>query len=179
MTLSYNSKGLPGVTISNFQLPSDDPAGGIHIETDSTIPSPAQLGIALGSVTFQSYFGPTLVGPLFSNSMTLVPRATTKVHLAGHIVPQKDDDLKNIGALFTNFLQGKNQTLTVKGDSVNPGNGVVSWLSTAFKTIELQVILPGQKFDVSWYIQSWPGAALISRLDHQRHLHWQPSNSGH
>jgi hypothetical protein len=33
---------LPGVTISNFQLPSDDPAGGIHIETDATIPSPAR-----------------------------------------------------------------------------------------------------------------------------------------
>jgi len=35
--------GLPGVTISNFQLPSDDPTGGIHIETDSLIPSPARL----------------------------------------------------------------------------------------------------------------------------------------
>jgi hypothetical protein len=33
---------LPGVTISNFQLPSDDPAGGIHIETDATIPSSAR-----------------------------------------------------------------------------------------------------------------------------------------
>ena len=35
--------GLPGVTISNFQLPSDDPKGGIHIETDSLISSPARL----------------------------------------------------------------------------------------------------------------------------------------
>ena len=34
--------GLPGVTISNFQLPSDDPAGGIHIETDANIPSPSR-----------------------------------------------------------------------------------------------------------------------------------------
>lgn len=34
--------GLPGVTISNFKLPSDDPAGGIHIETDSIIPSPSR-----------------------------------------------------------------------------------------------------------------------------------------
>jgi hypothetical protein len=34
--------GLPDVTISNFQLPSDDPAGGIHIETDALIPSPAR-----------------------------------------------------------------------------------------------------------------------------------------
>lgn len=34
--------GLPGVTISNFQLPSDDIAGGIHIETDALIPSVAR-----------------------------------------------------------------------------------------------------------------------------------------
>ena len=34
--------GLSGVTISNFQLPSDDSAGGIHIETDSSIPSPSR-----------------------------------------------------------------------------------------------------------------------------------------
>lgn len=34
--------GLPGVTISNFQLPSDSPQGGIVISTDSSIPSPAQ-----------------------------------------------------------------------------------------------------------------------------------------
>jgi Protein of unknown function (DUF3712) len=148
MISPYNHKGLPGVTISNFKLPSNDPAGGIHIETDSSIPSPAQLGIALGSVTFQSYFGSTLVGPLSASSMTLAPQATTKIHLAGRIVPQSGDDLKNIGTLFTNFLHGQNQTLTVKGDSVNPGNGTVSWLSTAFKTVELQVILPGQKFDV-------------------------------
>ncbi len=45
--------GLPGVTISNFKLPSDDPKGGIHIEMDSLIPSPAQLGINMGTITFQ------------------------------------------------------------------------------------------------------------------------------
>jgi hypothetical protein len=33
---------LPGVSISKFQLPSDDPAGGIHIETDALIPSAAR-----------------------------------------------------------------------------------------------------------------------------------------
>lgn len=73
--------GLPGVTINNFRLPSDDPAGGIHIETDATIPSPSrlwttiflmadhfaksyeiELGIDLGTVTFQSFFQSTLVG---------------------------------------------------------------------------------------------------------------------
>ena len=48
------SNSLPDVTISNCKLPSDDPAGGIHAKTDSMIPSPAQLGIDLGTVTFES-----------------------------------------------------------------------------------------------------------------------------
>jgi hypothetical protein len=86
--------------------------------------------------------------------MTLAPQATTKIHLTGHIATQSGDNLTNIGTLFTGFLQGKNQTLLVKGDTVDPGNGVVSWLSTAFKTIELQIVLPGQKFDVRGYIVS-------------------------
>lgn len=35
-TVSFKAfNGLPGVIISNFQLPSDDPAGGIRIETDA------------------------------------------------------------------------------------------------------------------------------------------------
>lgn len=42
-TVSFKAfNNLPGVSIANFQLPSDDPAGGIHIETDVTIPSPAR-----------------------------------------------------------------------------------------------------------------------------------------
>ncbi|KAG6891741.1 hypothetical protein C0992_006161 [Termitomyces sp. T32_za158] len=112
--------GLPGVTISNFELPSDDPAGGIHIETDTLIPSPAQLGIDLGTVTFQSFFQDTLVGPLSGNDLFLAPGVTTKSHLSGRMLPQTGKDLDNLGILFSNFLAGKDQTLTTKGDSVQP-----------------------------------------------------------
>lgn len=90
VTLSKNVSfkafnNLPGVTISNFQLPADDPAGGIHIETDSLIPSPArslfgfclfnsilidfmaftELGIDLGTVGFQASFENATVGREF------------------------------------------------------------------------------------------------------------------
>ncbi|KAG5653629.1 hypothetical protein H0H81_011855 [Sphagnurus paluster] len=142
--------GLPGVTIGNFQLPSDDPAGGIHIETDAFIPSPAQLGIDLGTVTYQAYFVDTLVGPLTGKNLYLAPNSQTTNHLSGRIQPQSGKDLENIGVLFSKFLAGENQTLIVKGESVQPdgSNGPVTWLSTAFKTLELEVILPGQKFDV-------------------------------
>ncbi|EJD03283.1 uncharacterized protein FOMMEDRAFT_168292 [Fomitiporia mediterranea MF3/22] len=140
---------LPGVTISNFKLPSDDPAGGIHIETDSNIPSPAQLGIDLGTVTFNSFFKNVLVGPLTGQNLVLPPEATVTEHLSGRIVPQSGSDLDTIGELFSNFLAGENQTLSVTGDSVQPsGSGEVTWLSTAFKTLTLSVILPGQKFDI-------------------------------
>ncbi|KAJ3567055.1 hypothetical protein NP233_g6616 [Leucocoprinus birnbaumii] len=141
---------LPGVSISNFKLPSDDPAGGIHIETDASIPSPAQLGIELGQVTFQSFYKDTLVGPLAASNLTLTPLSVTNTHFTGRIIPQSGNDLEVIGQLFSEFLMGHNSTLTTRGDSVQPpgANGPVTWLSTAFKTLSLSVILPGQQFDV-------------------------------
>ncbi|KAJ7928639.1 hypothetical protein B0H13DRAFT_1968281 [Mycena leptocephala] len=142
--------GLPGVTISNFQLPSDDPAGGIHIDTDAGIPSPAQLGIDLGTVSFTSFFMGSEVGPLTGSNLFLAPSATTNTHLSGRIIPQSGSDLENIGVLFSDFLAGKNQTLTVQGDSVQPSGSSqpVTWLTTAFKTLTLQVVLPGQTFTI-------------------------------
>lgn len=141
--------GLPGVTISNFQLPTDDPAGGIRIETDSLIPSPAQLGIDLGTVSFQASFEGTVIGPLSTTSLALAPESVTNAHLSGRITPKSGSDLNVIGKLFSQFLAGQNQTLSVRGDSVQPtGTGVVGWLSSAFKTLTLQVILPGHVFQI-------------------------------
>lgn len=83
----------------------------------------------------------------------LVPESTTKEHLSGRIVPQSGSDLDTIGQLFSGFLAGENQTLSVVGESVQPSgsNGPVTWLSTAFKTLTLSVILPGQKSNVRYF----------------------------
>ncbi|KAG6878541.1 hypothetical protein C0993_004439 [Termitomyces sp. T159_Od127] len=190
--------GLPGVTISNFKLPSDDPAGGIHIETDTLIPSPAQLGIDLGTVTFQSFFQDTLVGRklsrplLFSpltvyaalsgNDLFLAPGAKTTSHLSGRMLPQTGKDLDNMGILFSNFLAGKDQTLITKGDSVQPSgsDGPVTWLSTAFKSLSLEVTLPGQKSDASTgfnVIQSIALNDLAVTLDNQDQAFAPPTSS--
>jgi len=52
--------------------------------------------------------------------------------------------------MFSQFLAGANQTLTAKGDSVQPAGSTqpVTWLSTAFQTLSLTVILPGEKLQV-------------------------------
>ncbi|KAF8135624.1 hypothetical protein EV363DRAFT_1429344 [Boletus edulis] len=141
---------LSGVTISNFQLPSDDPAGGITISTNSLIPSPAQLGIDLGTVAFQGYFDNTLVGPLTATDLVLPPEGQVTAHLAGRMVPQSGNGLKVIGQLFSQYLAADNITLDVTGESVQPtgASSPVTWLSDAFKTLTLSVILPGQKFDI-------------------------------
>lgn len=146
---------LPGVSISNFQLPSDDPAGGIHIETDAVIPSAAQLGIDLGTVNFQTFFKETHVGPLSASHLFLTASSITSTHLTGRIIPQSGTDLNNMGELFSKYLAGENQTLVTKGDTVQPdgSNQPVIWLSDAFKTLSLEVILPGQHFDVIQSIQ--------------------------
>ncbi|KAF8972948.1 hypothetical protein BDZ97DRAFT_1691577 [Flammula alnicola] len=142
--------GLPGVTINNFKLPSDDPSGGIHIETDASIPSPAQIGIDLGTVTFQSFFQGTLVGPLSATNLILKANSVASTHLSGRIVPQSGANLDKMGTLFSQFLNGQNVTLQTTGDSVQPSgsSGTVDWLSTAFKSLTLDVILPGEKLQV-------------------------------
>jgi hypothetical protein len=87
---------------------------------------------------------------LTGNNLFLAAESATSEHLIGRIVPQSGSNLDVIGVLFSNFLQGKNQTLQVQGVSVDPsGQGhPVTWLSTAFKTLTLNVILPGQTFKV-------------------------------
>lgn len=90
-----------------------------------------------------------MMAALEGTGLTLAPESTTTEHLSGRIVPQSGSDLDTIGVLFSNFLAGENQTLNVFGDTVEPdGSTSVSWLSTAFKTLELNVTLPGQKFTI-------------------------------
>ncbi|KAK0485666.1 hypothetical protein IW261DRAFT_1451420 [Armillaria novae-zelandiae] len=141
---------LPGVTISNFSLPSDDVDGGIHIETDVSIPSPSQIGIDLGTVVFQSFYEGMHVGPLTATGLTLTASSKTSSHFSGRIIPQGGDDLNTIGKLFSAFLAGENSTLTTTGDSVQPSgsSGPVDWLSAAFKTLSLNIVLSGQMFNV-------------------------------
>ncbi|KAJ3724969.1 hypothetical protein DFJ43DRAFT_1197841 [Lentinula guzmanii] len=175
--VSFNAfNGLPGVTIRNFQLPSDSTEGGITIDLDAQIPSPAQLGIDLGTVTFDSFFDNVLVGPLTGENLFLAADAITTTHLDGRIVPQAGSDLDTIGQLFSDYLAGENITLVARGVSVQPSgsSSTVTWLSTAFATLSLDVVLPGQKFDV---IQTITLADLAVTLEDDSEAYDPPTSS--
>jgi hypothetical protein len=122
----------------------------------------------LGTALFLAYFENVEVGreylvsychytsyTKFSSALTgsnliLAANANTTTHLTGRIIPQSGSDLDTIGQLFTEYLQADNIALVAKGESVTPtgSSAPVSWLSTAFKTLSLNIILPGQKFEV-------------------------------
>ena len=88
---------------------------------------------------------------LSTTSLSLAPQSVTKAHLSGRITPKSGGELVSIGKLFSQFLAGQNQTLSVQGVFVQPsGTAAVGWLSSAFKTLTLQVILPGQIYQVGF-----------------------------
>ena len=132
--------------------------------TDSIISSESQISIGLGTVGFEAYFEGVDIGPLTGTDLYLAAMTTTTEHLTGRITPKSSSsDLDTLGVLFSNYLAGKNQTLNVKGVSVAPdGSDDITWLSTAFKTLEINVTLPGQIFQVrSALCDSWPCTDIV------------------
>lgn len=90
------------------------------------------------------------------------------------MIPQSGSGLSTIGKLFSEYLAADNITLNVQGDSVQPpgANGPVTWLSTAFKTLTLDVTLPGEKFDVS-PITAAQGTVVLTMNRSSNPLHSQ------
>ncbi|GAA5914535.1 uncharacterized protein JCM6883_003197 [Sporobolomyces salmoneus] len=142
--------GLPGVTITNPDFPSDS-ANGIALDVGTAIPSRSNLGVQLGTATFTIGFMGSEIGDASANGLTLAPLAVTNAQLMGEITRQSGNGLKNLGILFSNFLQGQNQTLQVTGQQVvSPAqpNSPVDWLSAAFKKLTINVILPGHVYEI-------------------------------
>jgi hypothetical protein len=134
------------VTIKSFDLPSDDPAGGITLIAETTISNPSQVGFNLAGVSFEAYFSQVDLGPLASNGAAVFPpKGTADISMKGRLIPQDSaGGLQAVTEVFENYLTAKDSALTVKGVSGSGPNGVVGWLSTAFKTLAIQnVILPG------------------------------------
>lgn len=79
-----------------------------------------------------------------------MPNAVSTTQLSGRIVPQTGNNLDVLGELFSGFLAGQNLTLVTKGESVQPpgSSQPVDWLTTAFQSLSLEVILPGEKLQV-------------------------------
>lgn len=141
-------KGMGGlknaVTVKTFDLPADDPAGGITLTLDTTIANPSQVGMEVNSLVFSSYYSTgTYLGPVASVPKTsLLPLSTSSVKLAGRLVPQTTEaGLADLSKIFTDFIHDKSSSVVVQGESADPN---VSWLSAGIKTLRLNSVLPSR-----------------------------------
>ncbi|ORZ09924.1 hypothetical protein BCR42DRAFT_462600 [Absidia repens] len=144
-------KGAKGfkdcVVINSFDLPSDDPNGGITLVLNTTINNPSQVGFNLNSVAFTSSFENVQIGELAATPGNFAPIGTSEIPMKGRMIPQKSQSgLDAVTKVFDNYLAAENSTLEVKGDSASGPAGQVTWLTNAFKTLKIEnVILPGPK----------------------------------
>lgn len=148
LTKTVSLKGMNGlqdaVTINAFDLPRDDPAGGITLTLDTTIVNPSQVGIALNSLNFASYYTTgTYLGPVSSVPPTsLAPLGTSQVAFAGRLVPQTTEaGLADVSKIFTDFIHDIPSNVVVQGVSANPD---VSWLTEGIKTLRIGSVLPSR-----------------------------------
>ncbi|ORZ20216.1 hypothetical protein BCR42DRAFT_203748 [Absidia repens] len=142
------ANGFKGaVTINTFNLPSDDPEGGITLVADTTINNPSQVGFNLNTVAFNAYYEDLLVGPLGASPGNFAPAGPSKIKMQGRMIPQKTQHgLDLITKVFETYLNASDSKLDVKGDSAGGPTGQVGWLTQAFKTLKIEdVILPGPK----------------------------------
>lgn len=152
LTKSVQLTGLNGlkgqVIINSFDLPSNDPAGGIHLTAISSINNPAQVGVSLSSFGTSISMGQTEIGPASSMApFTLQALAVTSVPLAGRIQHQDSESgLADLSTLFTRFVHNQNTDLIVQGVSAGPPD--VAWLNNGIKALRVAVVLPSQEFEV-------------------------------
>lgn len=152
ITKNVQLTGLNGLTgqviINSFDVPSNDPAGGLHLTAVSTINNPAQVGVALTSFGTNINMGSDLVGPAAADgAFTLQALAVTTVPLTGRIVAQTTDSgLAALSTIFTRFVHNQNTGLTVSGQYAGPSD--VVWLNEGIKALNVDVQLPSQDFQV-------------------------------
>lgn len=143
----YN--GLKGMVIINsFDLPSNDPEGGLHLTAVSTINNPSQVGVQLSRFGTNILKNSTMIGPAAAQEpFILQALSTTTLPLVGRIQRQDEEGgLAVLSEIFTSFVHNQNTEVQVDGAYAGPSD--VVWLNDGIKALSILVALPSQDFDV-------------------------------
>lgn len=132
-------KGL--VTIEKFDLPANDPAGGVQLVLATTLTNPASVGVALSTIGFANSFGSTVIGPASSTAaFSLTPKSTIALPLTGRLVPQTSaQGLADVSTIFNGFIHGVPSELIVTGTNAGPAD--CTWLNEGIKMLAIAVTL--------------------------------------
>ncbi|CAG8789401.1 674_t:CDS:1, partial [Gigaspora rosea] len=130
------------VKIDSFQLPGDDPNGGISTVISSTLTNKGTIGIELGTLFLDVIANNTKIGEVFAKDFVLEPNGDVKLNLNGRLIPQQSDEgLQIIQGIFNAFLAGEAIPLSTKGTGISPS---IDWLVAAVQSLTIDTVLPPQ-----------------------------------
>ncbi|KAJ1658306.1 hypothetical protein IWQ61_002429 [Dispira simplex] len=132
--------GLRDNKIMAFDLPGDDPEGGIKLQLQTNLTNNSPIGVNLGHLRLGMYYQDTFVGPVESTNATLVYGGTI-MNLSGRMIPQENStDLEHVSDLMSKVMSGESVILMAKGVSSYPdGQNPVGWLSPVISHMQLAV----------------------------------------
>lgn len=134
------------VTLDVFDLPSNDPAGGIHVTASATVRNPSNIGVNLDRLGVSFGLPTSTLGEAgLANALNMTPSASTNVDVVGRILPQSGQGLIDFSTVAQNFISNRPTTLTVHGVYAGPQS--VTWLTEGIRTLEIPVGVPGVVLD--------------------------------
>ncbi|KAI8337106.1 hypothetical protein BC941DRAFT_353316 [Chlamydoabsidia padenii] len=137
--------GFKDVKIQSFNLPANDPTGGILVELGTVMKSPSPIGIQLGTIQLNIGYQGVNLGMVSATNVTLVKDDNT-IPLKGSIKPLSNPaDLEKVGTMFSTYVSGGVAQTSATGVSAAPdGHTPINWLTEAFKSVQLNVGLANQ-----------------------------------
>lgn len=128
------------VKLVDFQLPADDPAGGIKFVATTGLNNPSAFNVNLGTVLFDLSYKGLYLGT-GSGVDTVIQPGGNNITLKGTLVRQTGtESLAKTSELFTQYLNGEDSDVVATGrSSVQADGKVISWLSTGLTALQLQV----------------------------------------
>ena len=132
------------VKILDFQLPGDDPLGGITAQVLTSLTNPSPFGLQLGTLNLDLYYKGLYLGPAAADGAINVTSGVNVVNLKARLLPQAGNQtaLDMLGEVFTGYINGESVPVQAKGVSTQLANGdTIGWLSNGIKALSVNVPL--------------------------------------
>ncbi|ORZ08637.1 hypothetical protein BCR42DRAFT_335337 [Absidia repens] len=132
--------GFKDVKINSFELPANDPNGGILVNLGTVINSPSPVGVQLGTIQLNIGYQGVNLGMVSAENVTL-KKGENLIPLKGSIKPLSNPaDLEKVGVMFSTYVSGGTAQTSAVGVSAAPdGHNTINWLTEGFKSVQMNV----------------------------------------
>ncbi|ORX81255.1 hypothetical protein K493DRAFT_342419 [Basidiobolus meristosporus CBS 931.73] len=127
--------GAKNITLNSFDLPGNDPTGGIHLEASSTLFNPSNISLEVGVMRMGIFYQGVKMANVTAEDVRLYPGENT-LNLSGSMLPLDKKASAVASKFFSRYLSGEESIITVGGlENSSP----IPWLDRAFQSLRVDV----------------------------------------